>query len=134
MSTRAPSLLSLLISFTLTAACVPVGGPVAPAVNVSVQPHRSPPHPCQNRFVAHTLDHVTTIEGEVVRTYDSNGAGLAVNDLDRDGDLDVVVNNLLAPSMIYENRLCGGNTLTVDLSWPASKNTRATSPFPPKLL
>ena len=78
VSTRAPSLLLLLISFTLATACVPVGAPVGPAVNVSLQPHRSPPHPCENRFVAHTLDHITTIEGEVVRTYDSDGAHLTL--------------------------------------------------------
>lgn len=104
VSTKAPSLLLLLISFTLATACVPVGGPVAPAVNVSVQPHLSPAHPCENRFVAHTLDHITTIEGEVVRTYDSNGAGLAVNDLDRDGDLDLVLANLAGPNAILWNQ------------------------------
>ncbi len=75
VSTKAPSLLSLLIALTLATACVPVGGPAVPAVNVSVQPHRSLPHPCENRFAAHTLDHITSIEGEVVRTYDSNGSG-----------------------------------------------------------
>ncbi len=73
-----PKSLAMLISFLLAAACVPVGGPVVPAVNMSVQPHLSPPQPCENRFVAHTLDHITTIEGEVVPTYDSNGAHLTL--------------------------------------------------------
>ena len=35
------------------------------------------------------------------------GAG-SMADLDRDGDLDIVINNLLAPSVVFENRLCGG--------------------------
>ncbi|MCY4081822.1 MAG: CRTAC1 family protein [Caldilineaceae bacterium] len=104
VSTKAPSLLSLLIALTLATACVPVGGPAVPAVNVSVQPHRSSPHPCENRFAAHTLDHITSIEGEVVRTYDSNGSGLAVNDLDLDGDLDLVLANLAGPNAIFWNQ------------------------------
>lgn len=99
-----PKLLAMLISLTLASACVPVGGSAKPAVNVSVQHHRSPPHPCENRFVAHTLDHITSIEGEVVRTYDSNGSGLAVNDLDRDGDLDLVLANLAGPNAIFWNQ------------------------------
>ena len=53
------------------------------------------------------------------------GRSMAMADLDNDGDLDIVINNLRAPAIIYENRLCNGNSLTVDLSWPASKNTRA---------
>lgn len=104
VSRRAPSLLTLLISITLATACVPVGGPVEPGVNLSVQPHRSPLHPCEDRFVARTLDHITSIDGEVVRTYDSNGAGLAVNDLDRDGDLDLVLANLAGPNAIFWNQ------------------------------
>ena len=51
----------------------------------------------------HTLDHTTSIEDEVVRTYDSNGAGLAVNDLDSDGDLDLVLANLAGRNAIFWN-------------------------------
>ncbi|MYC93829.1 MAG: CRTAC1 family protein [Caldilineaceae bacterium SB0661_bin_32] len=101
---RAAIFLALLIPLILATACVPVGGTAGPAVNVSVQAHEVSPHPCENRFVAHTLDHITTIAGEVIRTYDSNGAGLAVNDLDRDGDLDLVLANLAGPNAILWNQ------------------------------
>lgn len=55
----------------------------------------------------------------------TSGRGMSIADLDNDGDLDIVVNNLLAPAQIFENRLCGGVGLEVDLFWPESKNTRA---------
>ena len=50
---------------------------------------------------------------------------MSMADLDGDGDLDIVVNNLGAPAELLENRLCGGASLQVDLRWPGSGNTRA---------
>lgn len=55
----------------------------------------------------------------------ASGRGMSMADLDGDGDLDIVVNNLQSPAQLFENRLCGGTSLEVDLRWPASGNTRA---------
>jgi hypothetical protein len=55
----------------------------------------------------------------------AGGRGMSMADLDDDGDLDIVVNNLRGPAQLFENRLCGGAGLLVDLRWPASRNTRA---------
>jgi hypothetical protein len=55
----------------------------------------------------------------------ASGRGMSMADLDGDGDLDIVVNNLRAPAQLFENRLCGGSGLEVDLRWTGSKNSRA---------
>jgi hypothetical protein len=51
--------------------------------------------------------------------------GMSLADLDNDGDLDIVVNNLGSPSQLFENRLCGHPALEVELRWPQSRNTHA---------
>jgi hypothetical protein len=50
---------------------------------------------------------------------------MGMADLDLDGDLDIVVNNLRAPAQLFENSLCGGQALEVDLRWPGSRNVFA---------
>jgi hypothetical protein len=54
-----------------------------------------------------------------------SGRGMSMADLDQDGDLDIVVNNLRGPAQLFENRLCGGDSQQVDLVWPDSGNSRA---------
>jgi hypothetical protein len=55
----------------------------------------------------------------------ASGRGMSMADLDNDGDLDIVVNNLRSPAQLFENQLCGDSSLEVELSWPGSGNTRA---------
>jgi enediyne biosynthesis protein E4 len=56
----------------------------------------------------------------------ASGRGSVLVDLDLDGRLDVVVNNLASPSMAFENRLCTeGSAITVALRRPGTGNTHA---------
>ena len=54
-----------------------------------------------------------------------SGRGMSMADMDGDGDLDIVVNNLRGAAQLFENQLCEGNSLEVDLFAPGSGNTRA---------
>ncbi len=55
----------------------------------------------------------------------ANGRGMVMADLDGDGDLDIAVNNMRSAGQLFENRLCGGSSVEVDLAWPASANPYA---------
>lgn len=55
----------------------------------------------------------------------ASGRGMSTADMDNDGDLDIIVNNLSKSAELFENRLCGGSGLLVDLRQSASPNTRA---------
>jgi enediyne biosynthesis protein E4 len=50
------------------------------------------------------------------------GRGMSIADLDNDGDLDIIVNNLNTPSQLFENDLCGGESLQVELNWQGVQN------------
>ncbi|MEM9952239.1 MAG: CRTAC1 family protein [Chloroflexota bacterium] len=55
----------------------------------------------------------------------ASGRGMSMADLDNDGDLDVIVNNLMSPAMLYENQLCEGNNLTLSLRDLSANNVDA---------
>lgn len=54
-----------------------------------------------------------------------SGRGMSMADLDNDGDLDIVVNNLMEPATLFENQLCGGDNLIVSLRQPDTLNPDA---------
>ena len=55
----------------------------------------------------------------------ASGRGMVMADLDRDGDLDIAVNNLRSPAVLFENRLCGGVGLQLDLRQETGGNSHA---------
>jgi hypothetical protein len=72
-----------------------------------------PSSACAGHFVTHTLPFATGIRIREINTYESNGAGLAINDLDGDGDLDLVFASIDDQSAILWNE--GNLTFTEEL-------------------
>ncbi len=78
---------------------------------------------CADRFIEHTLPHLTRTRGSAVRFYESNGSGLAISDLDDDGLLDIVMGNLNGDNQILWNR--GALRFTAETMPRPSGRTRA---------
>ena len=55
----------------------------------------------------------------------ASGRGMTMADMDGDGDLDIVVNNMRSYAQLLENQLCEGANLLVDLRWDGEPNSRA---------
>jgi hypothetical protein len=70
---------------------------VTAEIVVTETPFAAATEPCTGGFVATDLPHITQAPGETTRLFDSNGAGLAVGDLDGDGADDIVLANLSGP-------------------------------------
>lgn len=95
--------LVLLLAVLCLLAPVAVALRIHAPVTVEATP-LSPRTNCSDDFSVRELDHITEPTAWPIGFYDSNGAGLAVNDLNGDGRLDIVLANLAGDNHIFWNR------------------------------
>jgi enediyne biosynthesis protein E4 len=94
------STLSLMLAFSL----LPHVAIDEAVITITTLPRTSPAQACTGQFLAHDLDHVTTVPGgDKVRSFEANGGGVGINDLDNDGDLDIVLANHAGHNTILWN-------------------------------
>ena len=111
MSRKASGLIGLILLIQIFGACTIPGmqesaAAPAPVQTASLLVHKTPlatPADCADTFAMHTLDHTTTTIDGIIRQFDANGAGLAINDLDNDGDLELVLGSYSEPNTILWN-------------------------------
>ncbi|MEO0566023.1 MAG: VCBS repeat-containing protein, partial [Chloroflexota bacterium] len=89
-----------LITLMLTIVLVPMGH----AQDVSVDTNAHLEGTCSGVFIRQELPHVTTVDTDPIRMFESNGAGLALGDLNADGLTDIVLANLDGPETVLWNR------------------------------